>query len=96
MKQAKAVYRYELWCSNYAIGGKYEKSLSDDSEHKPYVRAKRNKNNLPDPWDNTKPLPMFKSWKHRSKCRKQWMKHKVSLNELTILKWLFGGRRHEN
>lgn len=35
------------------------------------VRAKRNKNNLPDPWD-TQWIKIQRNWKWQSKKRRQW------------------------
>jgi hypothetical protein len=89
LKVAKPCYRYDMWCGSKAFGGPREKSLAQDSMHKPYVRAARNANNLPDAWDDTKFIKRQKSWKHRCKKKKQWMKHimgaleKVSIGLMT-------------
>jgi len=58
-----------------------EHRLAADPEIKKYVRAKRNINNLPDPWD-TQFISIQKCWKWRCRKAKQWMKHKLSLTEV--------------
>ena len=82
MKIAKPVYRVDdFWIGQKSFSGTREKSLAQDEMHKPYVRAKRNSNHLPDDWDDTKFIHREKSWKHRVKKRHQWMKHIMTLSE---------------
>ena len=57
------------------LAGKREKSIAQDSMHKPYVRKKRNSNNLPDGYDDTKRIKIPKSWKHRVRKKRQWELH---------------------
>lgn len=80
MKLSKLIYRIKKWTRNFSH--KKEKSLCDDSEHKFFIRAKRNKNHLPDSWTHTRWIPRFKSWKNRSKVKHQYEKHKLSDYEL--------------
>jgi len=79
MKIAKPVYRFDRWIGDKRCCQR-EKALSQDEMHKPFVRPKRNKNNLPDSWD-TKWIKRRKSWKHRVKKKKQWMPHIMSVFE---------------
>ena len=84
MKIAKPVYKYDWFCGNKSFANGKLKSLAQDSMHNPYVRAKQNGNNLPEGWD-TKWIKRQKSWKHRSKKKKQWVFHKKSDNEIKFV-----------
>ena len=48
-----------------------ERRNSCDSEHKPFLRGKRRK--LPEPWGNEKPIRREKTWKARTKVKRQWL-----------------------
>ena len=90
MKIAKPVYKYDMFCGTKKFAGPREKSLAQDEMHKPYVRARRNHNNLPDGWCDTKWIKRQKSWKHRCKKKKQWMKHIMGAFEkysLGLITW---------
>lgn len=86
MKKAKPIYRYDMWMGTKSFASAWEKSISQDSMHKPYVRNKRTKPNLPDNWKDTKRLKKYKSWKHRSKKKYQWEKHKEGLTNTKTIK----------
>jgi hypothetical protein len=52
---------------------KREKALAEDPDMKPYIRAKRNRRNLPeDGQTDTKWIKRQRTWKSKSK-KKQWM-----------------------
>ena len=57
----KPVYKY---CSH--VKTTQEKRYSEDEDHRQFVRAKRNKHNLPDAWED-KPVIKTKSWKDSRK-----------------------------
>lgn len=84
MKLARAVLRAGEWyrLRRNIIG---EKRLSADPEIKQYIRAKRNTKNLPDPYGDTQPIKIQKSWKWRCNKLKQWIKHKLSYSEKNYL-----------
>lgn len=85
---AKFVYRNPHFSvGSKAFGGTQEKSLCQDEDHKPCIRAKRNASHLPDGWDDTKFIHWKKSWKHRVRKKKQWMPHIMSIAEW---KWVHG------
>lgn len=80
MKIAKPIYRSksEFWVGAYMTGIHRERCKAVDEEHKPYVRCARNEHHLPDGFTNTKWIRRKKSWKHRVKKKRQWVKHFVS------------------
>jgi len=73
------------WVRNNISIGKYgtyqEKKTNEDEEHKPFVRAKRSSNNLPDGYTNTRWIKKSKSWKDISKNDKQYKQHNKSIYE---------------
>jgi hypothetical protein len=90
IKMAKLVMRNpHFHCGTKAFAGSYEKALSQDEDHKPYVRPSRNASNLPDSWDDTKWILVkrYRCWKDRVKKQKQWEPHWSSMREW---KWLRG------
>ena len=80
MKLSKLIYIIDRWARRFS--SKREKALSLDEDHKKYIRAKRNKNHLPDSWSDTRWIPKIKSWKNRSKVSHQYEKHVQSEFEL--------------
>ena len=75
----KYIYRcLTKWVRHY--GGKKEKALAE--RDKEYIRAKRNKNHLPDSWTDTRWIRRSKSWKARSKANHQYEKRDYSNFEL--------------
>ena len=81
-KLAKEIFRINKHVGNYSTI--QEKRISLDEIHKPYVRSKRSCNNLPDSYSNTRWIHRIKNWKHKSKVKHQWEKHKKTLTELDI------------
>ena len=61
------------FCGTKKLAGKREKALALDEEHEPYVRAKRNRKNLPDGWDDTKRIKREKTWKKLRGQKHQWV-----------------------
>jgi len=47
-----------------------ERRCNSDPEYKPFIRAKRK--NLPDAWNDEKPINREKTWKARSRVKRQW------------------------
>lgn len=80
MKIAKLIYKFDIWVRHFSC--KKEKALSLDEDHKQYIRAKRNKNHLPDSWTDTRWISKIKSWKNRSKVKHQYEPHVQSEYEL--------------
>ncbi|MCK9279297.1 MAG: hypothetical protein M0P71_01580 [Melioribacteraceae bacterium] len=72
MKRARPIYSLGQYYRNRGTH-KREEAISEDEEHSPLTRAKR-ESNLPDSWD-TKKICRPKTWKRRCKKAKQWMKH---------------------
>ena len=81
-KLAKEIFRINKHVGNYSSIQK--KRISLDEMHKPYVRSKRSCKNLPDSYTHTRWIHRIKNWKHKSKIKHQWEKHKKTLNELDI------------
>ena len=48
-----------------------ERRRNCDTEHKPFIRGKRR--HLPDPWGSEKPIIKEKTWKSRTKVKRQWL-----------------------
>ena len=81
-KMAKLVVRNPNFsCGTKSFQGTREKALSLDPEHKPYVRGRRRYPNLPDGRSDTKWIRIKKSWKYRTRKRKQWMPHWMTFRE---------------
>lgn len=76
LKWAKEIYRFDWWIGK-GKSTQNEKKANSDPEVKSYIRAKRQTNNLPDCWD-TRWIPKIKNWKHRSKVKHQYDKHKIN------------------
>ncbi|MDR3238242.1 MAG: hypothetical protein LBT84_07045 [Spirochaetia bacterium] len=49
-----------------------ERRHACDSEHKPFIRGKRNATSLPEPWTTEIVIRLEKSWKARSKVKRKW------------------------
>lgn len=81
-KLAKEIFRINKHVGNYSTI--QEKRINLDEMHKPYVRSKRKSKNLPDSYSNTRWIHRIKNWKHKSKVKHQWEKHKKTLTELDI------------
>ena len=81
-KLAKEIFRINKYAGNYS--SIQEKRISLDEMHKPYVRSKRSCKNLPDSYTHTRWIHRIKNWKHKSKVKHQWEKHKKTLTELDI------------
>lgn len=81
-KLAKEIFRINKYAGNYS--SIQEKRISLDEMHKPYVRSKRKSKNLPDSYTHTRWIHRIKNWKHKSKVKHQWEKHKKTLTELDI------------
>jgi len=70
------IYHTRKWCD------KNERQKCVSKEHKPYIRGKRGKAQQPNSYDTQWiDTVSLKSWKHTSRKKKQWMKHKISKSE---------------
>ena len=81
--ETKWAARDTLWEKHYSLleGKEYwgyyrgfrtmqERRYACDPEHKPYIRGKRRK--LPEPWGTEIPSCREKTWKARTKVKRQW------------------------
>ena len=68
----KPYIKLRKMCGKKAFSNSREKARWD--EDKEYVRSSRCPNNLPDAWDDTKFLPRYKGWKHRTKVHRQFLR----------------------
>lgn len=84
LKLSKIAWRIKKY-SRKARASKREFSLAQ-SEHKEYVRAKRNIHNLPC-FENTGTqwIKRIKNWKHRAKVSHSWEKHEISKQEDEVI-----------
>lgn len=81
MYYPKKIYKFfnDIWVRHIHIYKELKES--SDLENKKYIRASRNRNNLPNTY-NTQWIKKIKNWKHRSKKQHQYEKHKLSKGEL--------------
>lgn len=61
-----------MWCYR-RIQTTQERRWACSDEHKPFIRAKRNKLNIPNSWDDINYARRGYGWKSYSKKKKQWM-----------------------
>ena len=79
LKLGKLFLRIDAWVSGY--DSHREKKFAASDEHKPYIRPARSLKHLPNGYTHTRWIPKVKNWKHRSKVKHQWEKHKISYYE---------------